>query len=297
MPDLLDAVTVDNLRDALGQIWASASSHEDQETVMKRLCMTKQLQEHKGISYNEIRVNKMEAQRVQTGQRANNVQRITAEPTSAVPAKIYVLFGFEDDVKIRLQVDEVTHFGRQARMSMNRLIDQDGLLMIDSLTTTIGAAGSVLGPGEISAAGTRISVSDDKGQGSRMYGVFHPYATFALKKNLMVAGSTFGVRPMTTGLSVDVLRRGEIGDIDNVMMHQDSFISVDTNADANGVVFGSNSIWYVQGRPMWSKTFRDELLGGGAEFMVMYDEYTFHVPYPTRGWAIRVLADATTPTG
>ena len=287
-----------SLEAALGEIIMDASAFKDPDTVMMRRAMKKTLPRGKGRAYTEVRLDTFSAHRLGSGQDPQELSRPHLTPTTAVPSMIFTVHAFEWDAEWRPQVPITGKFGMQSKQAMNRLADEDGLVIFETLPKTFGAAGTSLNFGLLDAARTSIMTVRDKGGGTTIYGMFTPNQLHDLRKNLSGTGNLnsaqFGER--TSGMTVDIMHKGEIsGNVAGINVIPTENLYPNTNDDVIGGVFGNESIWFVEGRAPWGDTDKIQR-GGGTNLFYMYHQYVFHVPYPSKNWAVRLLADSTAPT-
>ena len=288
-----------NLNAALGKIIFMATAYKDPDTQLQRYAVQKRLPDKKGEAYTEVRLGEFFAHRLASGQEPMELNRPTLTPTTAKPTMIYVAYGFEWDAQRRPQVDITGKFSMQATAAKNRLIDEDGLVMGDALPKTFGTAGTNMSYAKLDAARTHIRNVRDKGAGSTIYGVFTPNQLHDLRNALANTGNlgaaAFG--ELTKGFTTEVIRRGDLrGTVAGISLIEAENLYSDSNDDAAGFVFGSEALWKVGGRPPWGDHEHYQR-GGGTDVFFMYDEYVWHWPYPSKSWAVRMLADSAPPTG
>jgi len=296
----IQAPSAANFDAALGEIIFKATAFKNPDVQIRRRCGQRRLPNKRGEKYTEVRLNQFEAYRLASGQNPMEVNRPEVTPTSAKPTMIYTAFAFEWDAQMRPQVDITGKFPMQARQAMDKLIDEDGLVMGNVFPKTFGSAGGTLTFSTINAAKTYIKNARDKlGGEDSLTLVITPNQHYALMNHLTntgnLAAADYG--PMRPGMTQDYIRNGtNATPVAGVPVIAAENLYADANDDAAGFMFQREALWYVGGRPMWGG--REETQrGGGTEIVYMYDEYVFHGPYPDKGWAVRILADSTSPTG
>jgi hypothetical protein len=124
--------------------------------------------------------------------------------------------------------------------------------------------------------------------------VLHGFVIYDIQSEI-VAG--IGTDVIPNGLSAEVFRRGFRGTISGSNVFKDGNISIDSTPDANGATHALEGVVAVMGMMRKPETERDARFGGGADVIIMTDEYGFveRTSASTQVWAQRHLSDATAP--
>lgn len=296
----------DNLPAGIPHIISTARYHEDQATPLKPLCMQKSLLDHKGEYYNEISVDKFNASYFDRTSYLDDPVEITNQATKTIPGMKAIHLAYHWSVDRRLSPNQVRYYTKLQLMAMDRLEDQEGLLLFNTLTNSMGSGASDnLDASIIQAICTRLSNADDAGHTGVPKFVLHPYALHDLKQQLTMTGNVpsgspgIGYRPLTPGLTQDLLKsggeRGFVRELDGAMLYRDSFIEVNSNA-VNCGAFYPDGIWFVKGRPQWTRTWTDPRQGGDTHHVAVFRESCFHSPEWGPQWIWKLAVDGTAPT-
>ena len=159
-------------------------------------------------------------------------------------------------------------------------------------TTDLGTAGNPMSSGLVSAASSRITGNTtEAGIEMPRYFVGTSFHMKDLQDELV---SGLGTYAIPVGLTEETFRRGFSGTLYNMEAFIDDNIIQDASADAIAMAFGRDSMVLVEGYSPRATTVRDEFYGGGADIMVMYDEYATGIRQQV--WLYAITADTTAPT-
>jgi hypothetical protein len=209
--------------------------------------------------------------------------------------------------------DLMAQTGRMMAAAYYLKEDTDGTGEFDSFTTaTLGAAGTVLSPGLVSAgvAGLRVgnNLTTPEPAPEPYVGVFHPASIHSVAMRIIpltdvptgtnvyvptAAGATVG--PGRTAFGDKVLQQGTkaIGTLAGATMVGNANIAVDTNNDAEGAVFSKEGLIYVSEFEPEEDTENDASLRGKE--LVFTGSYVWGVHRPA-AYGITVTVDAVLPT-
>lgn len=203
--------------------------------------------------------------------------------------------------------------GRMMAAAYNLKEDQDGTALFDDFTISLGAAGTILSPGLISAAVTQISVGGSvavpEPAPEPYYGVFHPCSVHSVANRLIPmtdvpTGTTAYAPTTTTGVTVGpgrtslgdrILQQGSsaVGRLSGATIISSANIAVDAANDAECVVMSKEGFIYIEEFPPQEDTEADIALRGKK--LVMAGSYVFGVYRPAAYGAL-VTVDAILPT-
>ena len=185
--------------------------------------------------------------------------------------------------------------GGLAQNAMERKKDEDYLALFSGFaTTTSPGTGNPLSFGHISAAVANIESNVTEPSMGTISTILHGFQIYDIQNEL-----TTGVGPYTipNGLTEETFRKGFRGTVAGSNLFQDGNITVNATPDANGATHALEAVVSVMGMTRKPETDRDPYFGGGADVVIMTDEYGFveRTSAGTQVWAQRHLSDATAP--
>ena len=284
--------TTGSLADSLPTIIASARIVREFEGVMVRLSDRTNLADGTGLTWNEISLAQLTAQAVTETTELNNPQNLSDTLFSVTPVMVGVQTIITDRTLRRISKNVAGKIGVLAQNAIQRRKDEDGLTFLDGATTSLGGAGSTIASGHIRAAASRIkSNATERAMGS-VYAVLHGYQIKVLGDELLSGVGTYVV---TGGATDSTYREGFQGKIAGVDVYEDGNITVDGSDDAKGGVFAKEAAVLVDGFGPKTETQRLIRVGGGANELIIYDEYAWG-ERSAGNWLYEIYTDATTPT-
>jgi hypothetical protein len=255
------------------------------------------LDEGTGLSWKEVSFRKMQAQNVSEMQTLSNLQQLQDDDFVVTPTVSGVSWLITDRVAARLSKKAYAKIGGLGQNAIQRKKDQDGLVALDA-GISLGAAGSALTPGHISAAAVRATSNVvEMGMGP-LRCVLHG---FQIKDIYDAVAQT----PLITGneaigdYQARIFQDGYRGKIHGAQVYEDGNITIDADADAKGGLFPQNGIVLVQGRNLKRFTRQEPDVGGGATSFWLYDEYAYGERLAggtTQAFVYELYSDATAPT-
>jgi hypothetical protein len=289
--------TTDALSDSLDVVVASARIVREFEGAMPNLVEKVSLDEGTGLSWKEVSFRKMQAQNVSEMQTLSNLQQLQDDDFVVTPTVSGVSWLITDRVAARLSKKAYAKIGGLGQNAIQRKKDQDGLVALDA-GISLGAAGSALTPGHISAAAVRATSNVvEMGMGP-LRCVLHG---FQIKDIYDAVAQT----PLITGneaigdYQARIFQDGYRGKIHGAQVYEDGNITIDADADAKGGLFPQNGIVLVQGRNLKRFTRQEPDVGGGATSFWLYDEYAYGERLAggtTQAFVYELYSDATAPT-
>jgi len=281
------------LADSLNTMVAEARQVREFQGGATQLVERHTLSEGTGLSWREISMAKLTAQKVPETSRLNNPQQLSDSVLSITPQVVGIQTTISDRVVSRVSKVTWAQVGSLRQNALNRLADQDTLAVFDGATTSIPGAGSTLVSGNIQAMAIRISGNTTEPGPDPIRAVLHSFQTHDLTTELTAGVGTY---PTPDGISADVFKNRFRGKIGGAEVFQDDNITIDSNNDAHGGVFSQAAILCIFGRSPYTKTKDEPDLGGGATSIYLYNEYA-HGERSAGNWLFRCLSDATVPTG
>jgi len=283
--------TTDALADSLPTWIMNARQVREQEGVVPQLVENQTLGKGLGLTWNEVKFDKLNAQEITETTVLDNPQLLSDSLFSVTPTVIGIETFITDRVAARIAKVAFAQTGSLAQHAIQRKKDEDGITMFDSFSNTIpGSGSSTLSIGHINAA-VGIITGNATEPGKPPYrGVLHGYQLKDIEDDLRAGIGTYNI---PEGLSARVLKEGYRGMINNVQLYEDGNISISGN-QAKGAVFAQEALVLVQGRAPRAVAVRKENVGGGGTSVYHYDEYAYGERLDT--WGIEIFSDATAPT-
>jgi len=281
------------LEDSLPTIVSSARIVRENEGVMQRLSTMEKLGEGDGLSWREVSFAQLSAMDVGEQDMLANPQQLSDALFTVTPTVTAIHTVITDRVKARISKTALGKIGSLAQNAIERKKDEDGLTALDAASVSLPGAGSTLTSGHIAAAGSRVQ----KGAGvepsnAPWYAVLDGFQIKDLYDETTAGVGTYNI---PEGETARVYKEGWKGSINGVQVFMDNNITIDAADDAKGGVFAKEALVLVQGRNSRVVTLRNEKLGGGADELIMYDEYAYG-ERSSGNWLIEIYSDATTPT-
>ena len=284
--------TTGSLADSLPTILDSARIVREFEGVMIRLSDRTNLADGTGLTWDEISLAQLTAQSVTETTELNNPQLLSDTLFSVTPVMIGVQTIITDRTMRRISKNVASKIGVLAQNAIQRRKDEDGLTFLDGATTSLAGAGVTLTSGHIRAAAARIRSNATEPAMGPIYGVLHGFQLKVLGDELL---SGVGTYPIPTGMTADIFRNGWAGSVAGVELFEDGNINVDASDDAKGGVFAREAAVLVDGFGPKTETQRLIRVGGGANELIIYDEYAWG-ERSAGNWLYEIYTDATTPT-
>ena len=284
--------TTSELADSLDTIVASARIIQDFEGAMQQLVDKDRLDENSSLSWKEVAFEKLTAQNVNEDTELDNPQALSDSAITVTPTVVAIHTVITDRVRARLSKKALGQIGPLAQNAMERKKDIDGLTVLDSFTSTNPGAGNTLTSGNLRSFASVVRTGDNTEPSRPPYRiVLHSYQIKDIEDELAGVVGSF---PIEDGLTARVFKEGFRGMVGGAQIYEDDNITIDASADAKGAVFAQRAILLIQGRGPRAITIRNEKLGGGADELIMYDEYAYGVRL--NAWGYEVYSDATEPT-
>ena len=203
--------------------------------------------------------------------------------SSEVGAKIILT-----DKLIRQSAENVFSIvGRQLGDGMARKKDNDITALYSGFGTDLGTAGSGMTLANLSAV---IAYAKGKNFGSQVYVNHHPFTVWDIANTAVTASATY---PVPKGWSEDLLGNFFSGlrPINGVPIFEDGNISIDSSADAIGVIADKTALAVLKSVETRTERQRDASLR--ATELVMTSDYGVFELDDSKGAALTL--DASTP--
>lgn len=283
-----------SLGDSLQYIQDNARMRREYGTVMTRVVDKRTLPSNTGRAWDEIMVDRIDAQSVDESTDLDNFQSFTDTLFSIEPVMIGIATFITDKARDIVSKDTLAQTGEGMQNAIERRKDQDGLTVLDS-GTSYGGAGSTLTSGILNAAQTENSFgTGTEGWTGRQVAVLHSRQIKDLRDEVT---SGIGTYPVPNGLTAEVYRQGYRGMVDGLEVFTDDLMTIDASDDVKGGVFAAGkggAIVYVQGPGKKTKERYNPAKGGGGLEVYQYDDYAYGIRQVL--WLAEIYSDATAVT-
>jgi hypothetical protein len=287
--------TTGSLTGALPSIIAQARIIREDEGVWQRTTDVIKQKKGTGLDWQEFSLNQVVASDITETTRNENFQQLSGQLLQLEPDMVQILIKITDRTFRKIANVVESKMGGLAQNAMERKKDEDYLALFSGFaTTTSPGTGNPISFGHISAAVANIESNVTEPSMGTISTVLHGFVIYDIQSEI-VAG--IGTDVIPNGLSAEVFRRGFRGTISGSNVFKDGNISIDSTPDANGATHALEGVVAVMGMMRKPETERDARFGGGADVIIMTDEYGFveRTSASTQVWAQRHLSDATAP--
>lgn len=286
---------VSSLADSQELIIDSARIRREYTVVMPGLAEKHSLPDNTGLSWEEVELNRFDAQTVTDTTILENAQEFSDTVRAYTPTQTGITTIMHWKVNKRLPKVVLAQMGSQMMDAIDRKKDRDGFTTLDGATNSQPGAGNTLTSGVVSAHAANITGNTTEGATGVLYTVLHPFQHKDIQDE-MVAG--VGTYPIPVGMTAETFARGWKGPLFDTQVFTAGNLTIDSADDAKGATFAKMGLLYINGRGL--KKFRKELpeRGGGSEQMWIYDDYTFgeRLSNSTSVFIREIYSDATAPT-
>jgi len=286
--------TTDALQDSLPSWISSARVIRLHEGIMSQLVdKPKPPAEGEGINWNEISIANLTSQSItETTDLDDNPQQLADTLLTVTPtmAGIHVLI--TDRTYARISKNASSLLGGQAERALLKKIDEDGIAVLDSATTSLCGAGTTLHSGYIRAATNRISSNATERGNPPFRCVLHGYQIKDIEDEITAGVGTY---PVGEGITARVFAEGFRGMIGGAQIYEDGNISIDSGLDAKGGVFAQEAIVLIQELVPKVEMKRQPSIGGGATSVYHSTIYAYG-ERSSGNWLFEIYSDATAPT-
>lgn len=287
--------TTSSLSDSLEVLVSSARATREQAGGAAQLVDRQTLGQGRGLTWKEITLAKLTATAVSETEKLDNPQQITDEQFTIVPTVVGVHTILTERLKARISNLAFAQIGKLGQNAIERKKDVDVIAIFDTFTS-LGAAGTSLTSGLISAGSVRITSNATEPGHPPIRVVLHGFQKHDLFTELVAGVGTY---PVPDGDTASVFKRGFTLPIAGAEVYEDGNIAIDGSDDAKGAIFAKEAIVLVQGRVPWRKEREEPDIGGGATSVWLYDEYAIGerlAAGTTSAWGYELYSDATSPS-
>lgn len=282
-----------SLADSLPTMIQSARLFEEYEMIVPKTVDQQKLPKGQGSTWNEIRVNQLQAQNITENTVMDNAQQFDDTIFSVTPVLVQIMTRITDKTFRRVSGNVSALLGRAAQLAINRKMDTDGLGQYANFSVTLCGTGTTLNHGHVSAAVANIQGNTtESGMGAGpIHTVIHPFGTKDLQAEVE---SGIGTYVVTEGLTEEFYKTGFVGPIAGSNMWNNGNITINSTPDARGATYAQRALVLVREMEMKTETRRRPDVGGGADEVFI----TLGYEYGERRdvWGRGLLHDATAPT-
>ena len=284
--------TTGSLADSLDTVVDSARIIHEYKGVMSQLVERTQLPEGTGLDWGEVAYAKLTASTVTETMVNENYQQLSDTAISITPTMVQIATLITDRLRARITPKGLAKIGMLSENAILRKIDEDGLAVLDTATTSLVGAGSTLASGYIGAATRRIKGNTTETIEGPVRAVLHSYQVHDLQSEIVASVGTYSLTP---GRTAEVFQSGFKGFVLGAEIFEDGNITIDSSDDAKGGVFAQSAIVLVEGMNAKVETERKPGIGGGSDIVYVRREYAYGERYGGVGM-FEIYSDATAPT-
>lgn len=316
-PYNLAAGSGQNLDASLNTVISEFRILRDYLGVVRNHCTVMPLEPHSGLSKIIEHYGRVSALALPDGQDMQQAQALSDFQDSYTPAEVGVQVLLANTTVRR--VADPNLYSRVGRIMANAYelkVDQDGTGQFASFTISIGANGTVLQPGHVSAAVAQLSVggslSAPEPAPGPYTGVFHPCAMSVLANRLVplsnVPSGTNAYTPtgnngVTVGpgrggseLAEEIITAGgpaALGSLFGANLYQDANTTIVSSTNAQNCVYSEEGLIYVPEFEPYLDPDRDP--SGRFTEINIIGSYVFGV-YRPAAYGVLITSDCTLPT-
>lgn len=264
----------------------------DDKGVMRSCATEMRLGAHEGATKYINNYDRVVAYNVTDGADIGQSQTLADTATGYSPSEVAVQTTLGGRTMRRVADPDL--LGRTGRICANAIdlkVDTDGCVQLQSFTgTTLGSAGTVISPGHVSGAASRVMIGNSRSNpeppDSDIFCVIHPLASHVLHGRLIpysnvptgtnVFGANTGAHAGTTvtnggpegSMTQDLIRKGykAIGTVGGAIVKVDANLAVDASDDFTGAVFAKEGLIFVEEvAPQLAVDTSDKSMRGAAE--------------------------------
>lgn len=286
---------VSSMADSQEVIVDSARIRREHTVVMVGLCEQHGLVNNAGLSWDEVEVNRFEAQTITDTTILDNPQEFADTIRSYTPTQTGITTIMHWKVNMRLPKVVLAQMGTQMQDAIDRKKDKDGFTMLDGATNSQPGAGNPMTSGVLHAHVSNINGNTTEGATGVGYHVMHPFQWKDIEDEIRQGIGTY---PIPAGMTADTFARSYKGMVSDFAVFTAGNITIDSADDAKGGSFAKMGALYINGRGVTKKSKDLPERGGGSEQMFLYDEYTFgeRLSNSTSVFIRENYSDATAPT-
>ncbi len=289
-----------SFNNALPQVYAEARRIREQKSgTWERTTTVKRQSEGEGLAYNWFTLNQIDAQNITETQTNGNFQQFAGSVQSTQPEMTQVIIKVTDRTYRKVSKNVTAQMGPSAGNAMARKKNKDYLSLFNTFSTTASpGSGNPLSHGHITAAVANAMSNVTEPATTAIFSVLHGFQIYDIQLEQLAAIGTY---PIPAGMTEEVFRNGFKGAVAGSMIFEDGNITVTSTPNAAGATHAREGVYAVMGMSLKHATDRDEYYGGGADVIILTDEYAFAenksgTAGTTQVFCYLHLSDATAPT-
>lgn len=287
--------TTGSLSGALPSIISQSRIIREDEGTYKRTTDFVQQKKGTGLTWQEFSLNQITGTDITETTRNDNFQQLSGQLLTLEPDMVQILIKITDRTMRKIAAVVEAKMGSLAQNAMERKKDEDYLALFSGFATTVSpGTGNPLSFGHIAAGVANIeSNATEPGQGT-ISTILHGFQIYDIQNEVLAGVGTYTI---PNGLTEEVFRKGFRGTVAGSNLFKDGNIAI-TGTDSNGAVHALEAVVSVSGMARKPETDRDPYFGGGADVVIMTDEYGFieRTSAGTQVWAQRLQSDTTAPS-
>ena len=292
--------TSGSLNNALPTIYAEARRIREQKSgTWERTTSVKRQTEGEGLSYNWFTLNQIDAQNITETQTNGNFQQFAGSVQSTQPEMTQVIIKVTDRTYRKVSKNVTAQMGPAAGNAMSRKKNKDYLSLFSTMATGASpGSGNPLSHGHITAAVANAMSNTTEPANTPIFTILHGFQIYDLQLEVL---APIGTAAIPAGMTEDVFRNGFKGQIAGSMVFEDGNITVTSTPNATGATHAREGVYSVMGMSLKHAKDRDEYYGGGADVIILTDEYAFAenksgTAGTTQVFCYAHTSDATAPT-
>jgi len=308
--------TGEALDSSLNTVYSEFKLKRDETGVFRSTATMYELKPHQGASKNINNYNRVVALNLQDGVDMQQAQQLADTTTTFTPGEVGVQVLLPGSTMRRIaDPDLLRQTGRMLANAYDLKEDQDGGLQMVNYTPIMGAAGSILGPGELIGAINRLSIGNNRANPEPppkpWYLVHHPLVLSVLQQRMIpltdvpAGDNAFTPATVATGktvmgapspFSAEILRRGigSLGSFYGTNVKISANLLPNSLDDVSGGAYSGESLTYVSElEPRADPDTSDKSLRGAIE-LNYWGSYVFGV-WRAEAYGCEILGDASMP--
>jgi hypothetical protein len=284
-----------SLDDSLPTIIAAARIVSEFEGSVQKIAEKHTLSEGTGLTWHEVSFAKLTGQPVTETTELDNPQQLSDADFAITPTVIAIHTVVTDRVRARISKNALGQIGGLAQNAIERQKSLDGHTAIDGFVAAAGpSAGNSVELADISAARAIVAFGGGNEPGLAPYNmVMHGFGIKDIEAEV-ASPAAIVLGEQSSGFTARVFQEGFTGTIYGVNIFEDNLITINSLDDAKAGLWAKGALVIVQGRARRPVTIRNEKYGGGADEMLIYDEYAYG-ERSSGNWARELEHDADTP--
>src|SRR3990167_3637925 len=266
--------TSGSLGEALPSIVAEARILREQKSgTWERTTEVKRQKEGEGLSFQWFLINQIDSQDITETTNNQNFQQFAGNIQSSEPQMTQVIIKVTDRTYRKVSKNVTSQLGQLAGNAMERKKNRDYLSVFSTFATTASpGAGNPFASGYIAAAAVNARSNTTEPAMTPVFTVAHGFQIYDIH---VEAVGAFGTYPIPVGMTEQVFRNGFSGQVSGSMVFEDGNIQINSSDDANAATHAREGVYSVMGMNLKREPDRDPYFGGGADVIILTDEYAF----------------------